>query len=111
MGSAKHDIGEDHVVVLRERIGDWPAGTIGTAVTVYVDAALVEGPRTRRPVGRWTWSSSLPISSKRRGAPETARSADGSLMEASTAAVAPANDLQHSCGSSVHGPNPHQTGS
>jgi hypothetical protein len=42
VGNAKHDIGENDVVVLRERVGDWPAGTKGTAVRIYDDAALVE---------------------------------------------------------------------
>lgn len=42
VGSAKHDIGENDVVVLRERVGHWPAGTRGTAVSIYDDAALVE---------------------------------------------------------------------
>jgi hypothetical protein len=30
------------VVALRERIGGWAAGTVGTAVSIYDDAALVE---------------------------------------------------------------------
>ncbi len=42
MESAKHGIAENDVVVLLERVGDWPAGTNGTAVSIYDDAALVE---------------------------------------------------------------------
>ena len=42
MRTVKHAIQENDVVVLRERVGDWPAGTKGTAVSVYDDAALVE---------------------------------------------------------------------
>jgi hypothetical protein len=38
----KHGIEEHDVVVLRERVGDWPARTTGTAVSIYEDAALVE---------------------------------------------------------------------
>ena len=30
------------MVALRERVGGWPAGTVGTAVSIYDDAALVE---------------------------------------------------------------------
>lgn len=40
--NTKHDIGENDVVVLRVRVGDWPAGTEGTAISIYHDAALVE---------------------------------------------------------------------
>jgi hypothetical protein len=42
MAVVKHGIREDDVVVLRARVGDWPAGTRGTAVSTYEDAALVE---------------------------------------------------------------------
>ena len=42
MGTVKHAIEENDVVVLQERVGKWPAGTKGTAVSIYDDAALVE---------------------------------------------------------------------
>jgi hypothetical protein len=42
VGNAKHDIGENDVVVLHERVGNWPAGTKGTAVSIYDGTALVE---------------------------------------------------------------------
>jgi hypothetical protein len=42
MAVVKHGIQEDDVVVLRERVGSWAAGTQGTAVSIYDDAALVE---------------------------------------------------------------------
>jgi hypothetical protein len=42
MATVKHSIQENDVVVLRERVGGWPAGTSGTAISVYDDAALVE---------------------------------------------------------------------
>jgi hypothetical protein len=42
MAVVKHGIQEDDVVVLRERVGGWPAGTQGSAVSIYDDAALVE---------------------------------------------------------------------
>jgi hypothetical protein len=42
MAVVKHDIHENDVVALRERVGGWPAGTEGTAVSIYDDAALVE---------------------------------------------------------------------
>jgi hypothetical protein len=42
MRTIRHAIQENDVVVLRERVGDWPAGTKGTAVSIYDDAALVE---------------------------------------------------------------------
>jgi hypothetical protein len=41
-GNAKHEIGESDLVVLRERVSNWPVGTKGTAVSIYDDAALVE---------------------------------------------------------------------
>jgi hypothetical protein len=40
--TVKHAIKENDVVALRERVGDWPAGTVGTAVSIYDDAAVVE---------------------------------------------------------------------
>ena len=42
MESAKHGIEENDVVVLLERVRNWPVGTKGTAVSIYDDAALVE---------------------------------------------------------------------
>lgn len=42
MTTVKHAIKENDVVALRERVGRWPAGTVGTAVSIYDDAALVE---------------------------------------------------------------------
>ncbi len=42
MTVVKHRIEENDVVALRERAGPWRAGTIGTAVSLYEDGALVE---------------------------------------------------------------------
>jgi hypothetical protein len=42
MTVVKHRIEENDVVALRERVGPWRAGTIGTAVSLYADGALVE---------------------------------------------------------------------
>lgn len=42
MAVVKHMIEENDVVALRERVGPWRAGTVGTAVSVYPDSALVE---------------------------------------------------------------------
>jgi hypothetical protein len=42
VASPRHGIEEHDVVALRERVADWPAGTEGTAVSIYEDAALVE---------------------------------------------------------------------
>jgi hypothetical protein len=42
MATDRHDIGEHEVVALKTEMADWPAGTDGTAVSVYDDAALVE---------------------------------------------------------------------
>ena len=41
MAIVRHDIAEHDVVALRAQVGDWPAGTEGTAVSIYEDAALV----------------------------------------------------------------------
>ncbi len=41
MAVVKHAIQENDVVALRERVGAWPAGTVGTAVSIYDDAASV----------------------------------------------------------------------
>jgi hypothetical protein len=42
MSTTEHAIEEHDVVALRVPIGPWPAGTTGTAVSLYEDAALVE---------------------------------------------------------------------
>jgi hypothetical protein len=42
MATVKHAISEHDVVVLREPVGAWPAGTTGAVVSVYDDALLVE---------------------------------------------------------------------
>jgi hypothetical protein len=42
MAIVKHSTIENDVVKLLVPVGDWPAGTIGTAVSIYDDAALVE---------------------------------------------------------------------
>jgi hypothetical protein len=42
MSTIKQAIEEHDVVALREPIGTWPAGTTGTVVSLYVDAALIE---------------------------------------------------------------------
>jgi hypothetical protein len=42
MATVKHSIAEHDVVALRAQVGDWPAGTEGTAVRIYEDAALIE---------------------------------------------------------------------
>jgi len=42
MAVAKHVIEENDVVALRERVGPWRAGTVGTAISIYDDGALVE---------------------------------------------------------------------
>lgn len=40
--TTRHDIAEHDVVSLRSKVGDWPAGTKGTAMSLYEDAVLVE---------------------------------------------------------------------
>lgn len=42
MATVKHNIAEHDVVVLLAQVGDWPAGSEGTAVGIYEDAALIE---------------------------------------------------------------------
>lgn len=42
MPSVKHRIHEYDVISLRAALGDWPAGTEGTAGSIYEDAALIE---------------------------------------------------------------------
>jgi hypothetical protein len=42
MATVRHHIAEHDVVALRAQVGDWPAGTEGTAVSIYEDAALIE---------------------------------------------------------------------
>lgn len=40
--SPKHDIAEHEVCILLSQFGDWPAGTEGTAVSIYEDEVLIE---------------------------------------------------------------------
>lgn len=42
VSSPKHAIAEHEVCILRARVGDWPAGTEGTAVGIYEDEVLIE---------------------------------------------------------------------
>jgi hypothetical protein len=42
VSSPKHDIAEHEVCTLRSQVGDWPAGTEGTAVGIYEDEILIE---------------------------------------------------------------------
>jgi hypothetical protein len=42
MATIKHVISEHEVVVLRQPVGAWPAGTTGAVVSSYDDALLVE---------------------------------------------------------------------
>jgi len=42
MAIVRHDIAEHDVVAVRTQVGDWPAGTKGTAVSIYEDAVLIE---------------------------------------------------------------------
>jgi hypothetical protein len=42
MATVKHAISEHDVVVLRESVGAWPAGTTGAVISVYDDMLLVE---------------------------------------------------------------------
>lgn len=42
MRAATHAIQENDVIELRQRVSEWPAGTRGTAISIYDDAALVE---------------------------------------------------------------------
>jgi hypothetical protein len=49
MRTVKHAIQENDVVVLLQRVGNWPAGTKGTAISIYDDAALVEVSEDRPP--------------------------------------------------------------
>jgi hypothetical protein len=42
MATAKHTISEHDVVVLREPVGAWPAGTRGAVISVYGETLLVE---------------------------------------------------------------------
>ena len=42
MATVRHDIAEHDVVALRAQVGDWPAATTGTAVSIYEDAVLIE---------------------------------------------------------------------
>lgn len=42
MATVKHAISEHDVVVLREPVGTWPAGTVGAVISVYDNVLLVE---------------------------------------------------------------------
>ncbi len=42
MVTVKHAISEHDVVVLREPVGSWPAGTAGAVISVYDGSLLVE---------------------------------------------------------------------
>lgn len=42
MATVKHTISEHDVVVLREPVGAWPAGTTGAVISVHDDIVLVE---------------------------------------------------------------------
>lgn len=42
MATVKHAISEHDVVVLREPVGAWPAGTTGAVISVYDHVLLVE---------------------------------------------------------------------
>jgi hypothetical protein len=42
MAIVRHGIAEHDIVALRSQVGVWPAGTQGTAVSIYEDAALIE---------------------------------------------------------------------
>jgi hypothetical protein len=42
MATTKHAISEHDVVVLREPVGAWPAGTTGAVISAYDDTLLVE---------------------------------------------------------------------
>ncbi len=42
MATVKHAISEHDVVLLREPVGGWPAGTTGAVISVYDDTLLVE---------------------------------------------------------------------
>ena len=44
MAVVKHALRENDVVGLRARVGAWPAGTVGTAISIYGESALVEVP-------------------------------------------------------------------
>jgi hypothetical protein len=42
MATVKHAISEHDVVILREPVGAWPAGTTGAVISVYDNTLLVE---------------------------------------------------------------------
>jgi len=41
MASVKHAISEHDVVVLREPVGTWPAGTTGAVISAYDDETVL----------------------------------------------------------------------
>jgi hypothetical protein len=42
MTTVKHAISEHDVVILREPVGTWPAGTVGAVISAYGATMLVE---------------------------------------------------------------------
>ena len=42
VSSTTHEIAEHEVCTLRSQVGDWPAGTEGTAVGIYEHEVLIE---------------------------------------------------------------------
>jgi hypothetical protein len=42
MASVKHAIREHDVVILRDAIGAWPAGTTGAVISLYDQTVLIE---------------------------------------------------------------------
>jgi hypothetical protein len=42
MATVKHGIAEHDVVVLRDQVGTWPAGTVGAVISAYDNTMLVE---------------------------------------------------------------------
>ena len=42
MSNPEHVIAEHEVCILRSQVGDWPAGTEGTAVGIYEHEVLIE---------------------------------------------------------------------
>jgi hypothetical protein len=107
MRTVKHAIQENDVVVLRERVGDWLAGTKGTAISVYDDAALVEVSEDVPP-GKALDTFVVPavqLEIRPRSRSSSRDGMEASLMEASVAAIAPPNDLQLSRKARIHGQN------
>jgi hypothetical protein len=90
----KHAIEEHDVVALREPIDTWPAGTTGTVVSLYVDAALVEVAEDD-PFGS-ALDNLLPVPSRNSscgGASHRLGRWHGSVMEAPAVVIASRFDL------------------